>query len=67
MECSDKDLELMELRLKKKRVDAAKSEMELNRLKFLNKASKLEYEIGLSQATLDKIDKQIKESETQGE
>lgn len=61
------DVQLLEKKLKYKKIDAHGDELMINKLKLIEKASKIDDEIVEINATLETLKQEIKELEAQGE
>lgn len=61
------NIQLLEKKLKLKKIDAHKDELAIQQLKLMEKASKLDGEIALVDETIAEIKKEIAELEAQGE
>lgn len=60
-------IQVLEKKLKLKKVDAHRDELEINKLRLLEKAYKLDEEIALAEQTIEELKTEILELEAQGE
>lgn len=60
-------IQVLEKKLKLKKVDAHRDELEINKLRLLEKAYKLDEEIALAEQTINELKTEILELEAQGE
>ena len=60
-------IQVLEKKLKLKKVDALRDELEINKLRLLEKAYKLDEEIALAEQTIEELKTEIIELEAQGE
>lgn len=61
------NIQLLEKKLKLKKIDAHKDELAIQKLKLIEKASKLDDEIAIADQTIEEIKNEIAELEAQGE
>jgi hypothetical protein len=60
-------MEILEKKLRMKKMDAHKDELAINQLKLMEKIDKLNEEILLAESSITELSNEIKELEAQGE